>query len=171
MVWMPWTELGMATSDNRFVPLMSTVNVAPDSLLKVIHYNSSTACKTLRCSCRKHGLFVGLLLSVDHVNFRNVTIHITRFFFEEDDDWRQAVVGDGGSGVEWLMVTARLSSRTLAPPESVSKCPWARHWTPNCSWCAGWCPSWLPPPSVYECVCEWVNVMHYLCEAPWIKAQ
>ena len=25
------------------------------------------------------------------------------------------------------------------------------------------------PPSVYECVCEWVNVMHNLCKAPWIK--
>ena len=42
--------------DNRFVPLMSTMNVAPDSLLKVIHCNCSTACKTLRCSCRKYGL-------------------------------------------------------------------------------------------------------------------
>ena len=27
----------------------------------------------------------------------------------------------------------------------MSKCPWARHWTPNCSWCA---------PSVYECMYE-----------------
>ena len=64
---------------------------------------------------------VGLLLSVDHVNLRNVTIHITRFFFEEDDDWRQAVVGDGGSGVEWLMV---LQGCHLEPwlPQSQCRC-------------------------------------------------
>ena len=43
-------------SKRRFVPLMSTMNVAPDSLLKVIHCNCTTACKTLRCSCRKYGL-------------------------------------------------------------------------------------------------------------------
>ena len=62
MVWMG-TEDGMDALDwgwtlqyNRFVPLMSTMNVAPDSLLKVIHCNCTTACKTLRCSCRKYGL-------------------------------------------------------------------------------------------------------------------
>ena len=45
MVWMG-TEDGMdalnwgwSLQDNSFVPLMSTMNVAPDSLLKVIHCN------------------------------------------------------------------------------------------------------------------------------------
>ena len=42
--------------DNRLVPLMSTMNDAPDNLLKSIHCNCSTACKTLRCSCRRYGL-------------------------------------------------------------------------------------------------------------------
>ena len=42
--------------DNRLVPLMSTMNAAPDNLLKIIHCNCSTACKILRCSCRRYGL-------------------------------------------------------------------------------------------------------------------
>ena len=40
---------------------------------------------------------------------------------------------------------------------------------PNCSQCASWYLAWFPLPSVYACVCEWVNVMHNLCKAPWIK--
>ena len=47
---------GWKLLDNRFVPLMSRMNAAPDSLLQVIHCNCSTACKTLRCSCRRYGL-------------------------------------------------------------------------------------------------------------------
>ena len=39
---------------NRLVPVMSTMNAAPDNLLKIIHGNCSTACKTLRCSCRRY---------------------------------------------------------------------------------------------------------------------
>ena len=34
----------------------------------------------------------------------------------------------------------------------MSECPWARCWTPSCSWCAGWHLAWQPPPSVYECM-------------------
>ena len=44
---------GWNLQDNRLVPLMSTMNAAPDNLLKIIHSNCSTSCKTLRCSCRK----------------------------------------------------------------------------------------------------------------------
>ncbi len=62
MVWMG-TDEGMDATNwgwdlkgNRLVPLMSRMNAAPDSLLKVIHCNCSTACKTLRCSCRRYGL-------------------------------------------------------------------------------------------------------------------
>ena len=39
------------------------------------------------------------------------------------------------------------------------KCPWARCWTPNCSWCAGRHLAWQPSPSVYEC-------MNY-CKSLW----
>ena len=62
MVWMGMEEgmdpmkWGWKLLDNRFVPLMSRMNAAPDSLLQVIHCNCSTACKTLRCSCRRYGL-------------------------------------------------------------------------------------------------------------------
>ena len=37
------------------------------------------------------------------------------------------------------------------PLVCILKCPWARYWTPNCSWCAGWHLALQPPPSVYEC--------------------
>ena len=47
---------GWILQDNRLVPLMSTMNAAPDNLLKIIHCNCSTACKTLRCSCRRYRL-------------------------------------------------------------------------------------------------------------------
>lgn len=62
MVWMGKEEgmdamnLGRSLQDNLFVPIMSRMNPAPDSLLKVIHCNCSTACKTHRCSCRRYGL-------------------------------------------------------------------------------------------------------------------
>ncbi len=47
---------GWNLKDNLFVPVMSRMNVAPDSLLKVIHCNFFNSCKTLRCSCRKNAL-------------------------------------------------------------------------------------------------------------------
>ena len=63
--------------DNRLVPVMSTTNAAPDNLLKSIHGNCSTACKTLRCSCR--GMDYHVQLSVDRARLKNVTIHRTGF--------------------------------------------------------------------------------------------
>ena len=36
---------GWILQDNRLVPPMSTMNVAPDNLLKIIHCNCSTVCK------------------------------------------------------------------------------------------------------------------------------
>ena len=62
--------------DNRLVPVMSTMNAAPDNLLKIIHGNCSTACKTLRCSRRRYG---HVQLSVDRARLKNVTIHRTGF--------------------------------------------------------------------------------------------
>ncbi|KAJ8364405.1 hypothetical protein SKAU_G00132360 [Synaphobranchus kaupii] len=62
MVWMGKEEgmdamnWGWNLQDDRFIPLMTNMNAAPESLLKVIHCNCSTACKTLRCSCRRYGL-------------------------------------------------------------------------------------------------------------------
>ena len=49
--------------------------------------------------------------------------------------------GSCGSGVE---VAGSI------PLVCMSKCPWAKYWTPNCSWCAGRHLAWQPPPSVYE---------------------
>src|SRR6218665_984706 len=49
-------DLGWNLQDNRLAPVMSTMNAAPDILLKVIHCNCLNPYKTLRCSCRKNGL-------------------------------------------------------------------------------------------------------------------
>lgn len=40
----------------KHVPVMTDKNPAPDLLLQMIHCNCSGGCKTLRCTCRKHGL-------------------------------------------------------------------------------------------------------------------
>ena len=40
----------------------------------------------------------------------------------------------------------------------------------NCSRWAGWCFAWFPLPSVNECVCEWVNVMHIYVKHLGLKA-
>ena len=68
---------GWNLQDNRLVPVMSTMNAAPDNMLKIIHGNCSTACKTLRCSCRRYGL--PCTTSVDRAKLKNVTIHRTGF--------------------------------------------------------------------------------------------
>ena len=50
------TKWGWKSQSNRLSPVMMDTKPAPESLLKIIHCNCSTGCKTLRCSCRKHGL-------------------------------------------------------------------------------------------------------------------
>ena len=35
------------------------------------------------------------------------------------------------------------------------KCPWARYWTPDCSW---WAVGTLHGSLYHQCVCEWVNL-------------
>ena len=37
---------------------------------------------------------------------------------------------------EWNRLTPAGSNPHRAELTCMSKCPWARHWTPNCSWCA-----------------------------------
>ena len=62
MVWMGTNDGLNATNwawnwqDNQHIPIMSRMNAALDSLLKVIHCICSIACMTQRCSCRKYGL-------------------------------------------------------------------------------------------------------------------
>ena len=51
------------------------------------------------------------------------------------------------------------------PTLGVSKCPWARNLTPNCSWRTGWYLAWQPIACWCVNVCEWgIN-----CTALWIK--
>jgi hypothetical protein len=62
---MVWTERegdidvmnwGWKLEDNNLVPIMSEMNAAPDNLIKMIHCNRTTACKTPCCSCVGYGL-------------------------------------------------------------------------------------------------------------------
>ena len=56
---------------------MSTMNAAPDNLLKIIHGNCSTACK--HCAALVEGMDYHVQLSVDRAKLNNVTIHRTGF--------------------------------------------------------------------------------------------
>ena len=49
--------------------------------------------------------------------------------------WKRC--GSGGRAVVWQSEGCRFD-----PTLGVSKCPWARHLTPNCSWRAGWYLAW-----------------------------
>ena len=48
------------------------------------------------------------------------------------------------------------------PLVCMSKCHWARYWTPNCFCCAGRQLAWQPPPCMNVC-------MNY-CQSLWTKA-
>ena len=52
------------------------------------------------------------------------------------------------------------------PTLGVSKCPWARCLTPNCSWRAGWYLAWQLIVNV--CVNGWMRGIN--CKVLWIKA-
>ena len=47
------------------------------------------------------------------------------------------------------------------PLVCMSKCPWARHWTPNCSWCA-----WLAPCMAAAAISVWMCGQKRLINAP-----
>ena len=49
-------EWGWKREGSQFVPTESDMNTAPDSFLKTIHCNCTTACSTPRCSCRQNNL-------------------------------------------------------------------------------------------------------------------
>ena len=66
--------------------------------------------------------------------------------------------GGCGSGVEPASCYQKVTGST--PLVCMLKCPWARYWTPNCSWCAGRYLAWQPPP------CECMNY----CKSLWTKA-
>ena len=46
---------GWYKSNNKFLPKMTDIKPAPDSLLKSIGCNCTSDCSTLRCGCRKGG--------------------------------------------------------------------------------------------------------------------
>ena len=49
---------GWKQVEKQFQPVMTNKTAAPEGLLKMIHCNCTTACRTQRCSCscRAHGL-------------------------------------------------------------------------------------------------------------------
>jgi len=80
MVWMRMEE-GMDAMnwrwkllDNRFVPLMSRMNAAPDSLAVTVPLPARPS------AAHVEDMDCHVLLSVDRVNLKNMTIHITSSF-------------------------------------------------------------------------------------------
>ena len=62
MTWMSTSKFmnpidwGWTQKDEKLIPIMTDLQAAPDNLLKIIHCNCSTACQTLRCSCRRYSM-------------------------------------------------------------------------------------------------------------------
>ena len=50
------TDWGWEYNGNTLVPVMMDTAPAPEALLKMIHCNCSSGCRTLHCNCKKHGL-------------------------------------------------------------------------------------------------------------------
>ncbi|MES9879833.1 MAG: hypothetical protein ABW185_03030 [Sedimenticola sp.] len=53
---LPPDEWGWKIHGPHFMPIMTTKEVAPKSLLSIISCNCKSGCSTMRCSCRKAGL-------------------------------------------------------------------------------------------------------------------
>ena len=49
-------EWGWKNVNNKLIPSMTEIKVAPDHLLKLVHCNCTTGCRTTRCSCRRYGI-------------------------------------------------------------------------------------------------------------------
>ena len=49
-------DWGWKCENNQYHPVMSDKSPAPDSLLKIVHCNCTTACTSRRCTCRGYGL-------------------------------------------------------------------------------------------------------------------
>ena len=47
---------GWKSEQNKLIPQMTNVSIAPDCLMKIIHCNCTGGCKNNKCSCRRHGL-------------------------------------------------------------------------------------------------------------------
>ncbi len=62
MVWtgnetgMNVVDWGWKVEKNQLVPIMTNKQAAPETLLRIVHCNCTTACRTPRCSCRGYGL-------------------------------------------------------------------------------------------------------------------
>ena len=62
MVWMGedgymnTMDSGWKLVDTKLLPLMTNVTAAQENLLKMIHWNCTTDCRTQRCSCKSYGL-------------------------------------------------------------------------------------------------------------------
>ena len=53
---MLFEDWGWKISGNQAIPVTTDLQVAPESLLKMIRCNCAADCAPARCSCRKHGL-------------------------------------------------------------------------------------------------------------------
>ena len=57
---------------------------------------------------------------------------------------KHALLLGGDVAQDVLLSSGKSEGCRFDPTLGVSKCPWARHLTPNCSWWAGWYLAWQP---------------------------
>jgi len=69
---------GWSMQNHQLIPIMSQMIAAPESLLKIIHCNCSSACR--HSAVLAEDTDCHALLRADHANFRTVTIRTTDFF-------------------------------------------------------------------------------------------
>ena len=96
------------------------------------------------------------------------------------NSWYRYILGSCGSGVEPASYYLKVGG--LIPLACMSKCPWIRHWTPNCSWCAArqcmnvcvYCgkPLWTKVECERKCVfLNWSQILIQYCKIELIPAK
>ena len=92
MVWMGMEgdldplDWGWNLENNQYVPIMTAMNAAPDTLLKMIHCNCTKTCDSPRCSCRKNGLPCTSACGSCQVTICDNTINQTSEELENSDE-------------------------------------------------------------------------------------
>ena len=79
--------------------------------------------------------------------FKAASAHFQSCFATKTSIW-------GGCGSRVEPASCHQKAAGSIPPVCMLKCPWARYWTLNSSWCAGQRFVSQPPPSVYVWIVE-----------------
>ena len=135
------------------------------SRLAVCHLVLATTPQSYCClfpQCNRFFITMQTHLKVWHCNSCVFSHHV--FFFlplpgKRDfvhPHWMSFSTLDGDVAQEVRAVVWQSEGCRFDPTLGVSKCPWARHLTPDCSWRAGWYLAWQPI-AVGVWMCVWMG--------------